>query len=85
METDKKKALRRALSTGAREQTRTATACGHHPLKMACLPISPRGQNRNQRMPWLATLVNPHFLGRVTGVAGEAGVAGEGGAEGAGA
>ena len=29
---------------GAREQTRTATACGHHPLKMACLPISPRGQ-----------------------------------------
>ena len=35
---------RRALfHLGAREQTRTATACGHHPLKMACLPISPRG------------------------------------------
>ncbi len=67
---DQQKALRRALFVGAREQTRTATACGHHPLKMACLPISPRGQSRNQRMPWLVAPVNPHFLGGVVGVAG---------------
>jgi hypothetical protein len=28
----------------AHDWTRTSTSLGNHPLKMACLPISPRGQ-----------------------------------------
>ena len=30
------------LNLGADGETRTRTACGHYPLKIACLPIPPR-------------------------------------------
>ncbi len=30
------------LNLGADDETRTRTACGHYPLKIACLPIPPR-------------------------------------------
>ncbi len=60
----KKRAPEGALSSvGAREQTRTATACGHHPLKMACLPISPRGQRGNSSVSQSADAVNDRFRG----------------------
>jgi hypothetical protein len=45
------KLVKRAFS--ARGEIRTPTPVRHHPLKMACLPVSPRAQN------WAATGAMP--------------------------
>ena len=38
---------------GAEDETRTRTACGHYPLKIACLPVPPFLHNSDLKSPLL--------------------------------